>query len=409
MQKNNHFYRAYEVSFSIVNKSLNFISNLNQMKIGLLKEPDYEHRVALLPESVKTLTDLKTEVIIEKNAGAQAFASDNEYESAGGHCAARTDALSCDIILSIHPIAEQEIQALKSNQVMISAFQPLANKELVEQLLGLKTTSFSLDNIPRTTRAQAMDILSSQATVAGYKAVLLAASSAPKFFPMFMTAAGSIIPSKVLVLGAGVAGLQAIATARRLGAVVEAFDVRTAAEEEVKSLGAKFVKVEGAKDEASAGGYAVEQSEEYKQKQQALIQEHAAKANIIICTAQIPGRKAPVLITADTVKKMSAGSVIVDMAASTGGNCELTENDQTVLKHDVTIIGNSNLPSSMPSDASKMFGKNVVNFLKLIIGEEGELNLNWEDDIVANTCVTHNGDVKSERVNNILFQSSKTS
>ncbi len=379
------------------------------MKIGLLKEPDHEHRVALLPESVKTLTDLKTEVIVEKNAGARAFAADSEYESAGGLCTSRVEALACDIVLSIHPISDQEINGLKPEQVMISAFQPLGNKALVEKLISIKTTSFSLDNIPRTTRAQAMDVLSSQATVAGYKAVLMAASAAPRFFPMFMTAAGSIIPSKVLVLGAGVAGLQAIATARRLGAVVEAFDVRTAAEEEVKSLGAKFVKVEGAKDEASAGGYAVEQSEEYKQKQQALIQEHAAKSNIIICTAQIPGRKAPVLITADTVQKMSAGSVIVDLAASTGGNCELTENDQTISTHEVIIIGDSNLPSSMPSDASKMFGKNVVNFLKLIIGEEGELNLNWDDDIVTNTCVTHDGEVKSERVNNILFQPAKTS
>lgn len=379
------------------------------MKIGLLKEPDFENRVALLPESVKTLTDLKAQVIVESDAGAKAFAANKEYENAGGSCDSRATALACDVVLSIHPILDKEVDALKPEQVMISAFQPLSNKELVEKLLSLNTTSFSLDNIPRTTRAQAMDVLSSQATVAGYKAVLLAASTAPRFFPMFMTAAGSIIPSKVLVLGAGVAGLQAIATARRLGSVVEAFDVRAAAEEEVKSLGAKFIKVEGAKDEASAGGYAVEQSEEYKQKQQALIQEHAAKSNIIICTAQIPGRKAPVLITADIVQKMSAGSVIVDLAASTGGNCELTENDQTIFKHEVTIIGDSNLPSSMPSDASKMFGKNVVNFLKLIIGSEGELALNWDDDIVENTCVTHNGEVKSERVKNILFQQEQSS
>jgi NAD(P) transhydrogenase subunit alpha len=377
------------------------------MKIGLLKEPDFENRVALLPESVKALVDLKAEVLVEKDAGTRAFASDDEYKNAGAQVVDRKSALSCDVVLSIHPIPDQEIKALKPEQVMISAFQPLSNKALVEQLLSLKCTSFSLDNIPRTTRAQAMDVLSSQATVAGYKAVLLSAATAPRFFPMFMTAAGSIIPSKVLILGAGVAGLQAIATARRLGAVVEAFDVRAAAEEEVKSLGAKFIKVEGAKDEASAGGYAVEQTEEYKQKQQALIQEHAAKANIIICTAQIPGRKAPVLITADTVKNMAAGSVIIDLAASTGGNCELTENDKTVMKEGVTIVGDSNLPSTMPSDASKMFGKNVVNFLKLIIDQEGGLHLNWEDDIVENTCVTHSGEVKSERVNSILFQTEK--
>lgn len=379
------------------------------MKIGLLKEPDFEARVALLPESVKALIDLKTEIIVEKSAGSKAFAADATYEHAGANISDRKEALSCDVVLSIHPLSDTEIAGLKANQVMISAFQPLANKALVEKLLALKTTSFSLDNIPRTTRAQAMDVLSSQATVAGYKAVLMAATTAPRFFPMFMTAAGSIIPSKVLVLGAGVAGLQAIATARRLGAVVEAFDVRAAAEEEVKSLGAKFVKVEGAKDEAAAGGYAIEQSEAFKQKQQALIQEHASKANIVICTAQIPGRKAPLLITAETVKNMTAGSVIVDLAASTGGNCELTENNKTIVKHEVSIIGDSNIQASMPSDASKMFGKNVVNFLKLIIGPEGELNLNWEDDIVLNTCVTHNGEVKSERVNNILFQPAKSS
>lgn len=378
------------------------------MTIGLLKEPDYENRVTLLPESVQTLINLKTTVIIEEDAGLSAFATNADYEAIGATIGSRAEALKAEVILSIHPMAEDEMKRLTPEQVMISAFQPLSNKALVETLLKLKTTSFSLDNIPRTTRAQAMDVLSSQATVAGYKAVLLAAATSPRFFPMFMTAAGSIIPSKVLILGAGVAGLQAIASARRLGAVVEAFDVRAAAEEEVKSLGAKFVKVEGAKDEAAAGGYAVEQSDDYKQKQQALIQEHAAKSNIIICTAQIPGRKAPVLITAETVKNMPAGSVIVDLAASTGGNCELTENEQTISKHQVTIIGDSNLPSTMPSDASKMFGKNVVNFLKLIIGPEGALDLNWEDDIVQNTCVTHNGEIRSERVNSILFPQEKT-
>jgi NAD(P) transhydrogenase subunit alpha len=224
---------------------------------------------------------------------------------------------------------------------------------------------------------------------------------------MFMTAAGSIIPSKVLILGAGVAGLQAIATARRLGAVVEVFDVRAAAEEEVKSLGAKFVKVEGAKDEATAGGYAVEQSEEYIAKQKALVQEHATKANIIITTAQIPGRKAPVLITDETIQKMQQGSVIVDLAASTGGNCEGTEDNKTIVKHGVTIIGDSNLASTLPMDASKMFGKNVINFLKLIIDNEGQLHLNFEDDIVVNTCVTHNKEVISERIKNILFKTEK--
>ncbi len=374
------------------------------MTIGLLKEPAGEQRVALLPESVKTLIDSKVTVLVEKDAGVTAFNSDTDYSSIGATPSARTNVLGADVIIGINPPTESEIEKLKVGQTLLCVFQPLSNKPLVEKLQGLKVTSFSLDNVPRTTRAQSMDVLSSMATVAGYKAVLTAAAMSPRFFPMFMTAAGSIIPSKVLILGAGVAGLQAIATARRLGAMVEAFDVRAAAEEEVKSLGAKFVKVEGAQDDAAAGGYAVEQTDDYKAKQQALIQGHATKANIIICTAQIPGRKAPVLILADTVVNMQPGSVIVDLAASTGGNCELTENDKTVQKHGVTIIGNSNLPSSMPMDASKMFGKNIVNLLKLMIDKEGTFNLDWEDDIIANTCVTHDGNIMSERVKNILFQ-----
>lgn len=374
------------------------------MTIGLLKEPAGEQRVALLPESVKTLIDSKVTILVEKDAGVTAFNSDTDYSSIGATPSARANVLAADMVIGINSPTDSEIENLKAGQTLLCVFQPLSNKPLVEKLQGLKVTSFSLDNVPRTTRAQSMDVLSSMATVAGYKAVLTAAAMSPRFFPMFMTAAGSIIPSKVLILGAGVAGLQAIATARRLGAVVEAFDVRAAAEEEVKSLGAKFVKVEGAQDDAAAGGYAVEQTDDYKAKQQALIQEHATKANIIICTAQIPGRKAPVLILADTVVNMQPGSVIVDLAASTGGNCELTENDKTVQKHGVTIIGNSNLPSSMPMDASKMFGKNIVNLLKLMIDKEGTFNLNWEDDIIANTCVTHDGNIISERVKNILFQ-----
>lgn len=379
------------------------------MTIGLLKEPDYENRVALLPESTKALKDLHVTVWIEKDAGAKAFASNDSYREQGaGEIKNRKEILSADLILGIHPPSDEEMKGLKANQVIMCAFQPLSNKALVEQFMTLKVTSFSMDNVPRTTRAQSMDVLSSMATVVGYKAVLMAATQSPRFFPMFMTAAGSIIPSKVLILGAGVAGLQAIATAKRLGAVVEAFDVRTAAEEEVRSLGAKFVKVEGAKDDAEAGGYAVEQSDEYKAKQQELIQEHAKKANIIICTAQIPGRKAPVLITKETVAAMPPGAVIVDLAASTGGNCELTKNGEVIQVHDVSIIGRSDLASTLPMDASKMYGKNMVNFLKLIINGEGELHLNWEDDIVANTCVTHQGEVKSERVKNILFKEETT-
>jgi len=375
------------------------------MTIGLLKEPEDERRVALLPESVQTLVKMNVKIVVEHNAGATAFADDAAYTKAGAEIAERNAVLkNADLVIGISPPQTGDTNQMREGQAWMSVFQPLTNKNLVEDFLAKKISSFSLDIIPRTTRAQAMDVLSSMATVSGYKAVLLAATQSPRFFPMFMTAAGSITPSKVLILGAGVAGLQAIATARKLGGVVEAFDVRAAAEEEVKSLGAKFVKVEGAKDEKSAGGYAVEQTDEFKQKQRQLIHDHASKSNIIICTAQIPGRKAPLLITKETVEAMSPGSVIVDLAASTGGNCEVTKNNAIIEHKGVTVIGDSNLPSTMPSDASKMFGKNVINFLKLIITKEGSLNLNFEDDIVKGTCVTHNGEVMSERVKKTFFE-----
>jgi NAD(P) transhydrogenase subunit alpha len=247
-----------------------------------------------------------------------------------------------------------------------------------------------------------MDILSSMATVAGYKATLEAALRLPTFFPMFMTAAGTIRPANVLILGAGVAGLQALATARKLGAQVYVFDVRSAVKEEVKSLGGKFVEVEGATEDKDAGGYAVEQTEEYKKKQQQAIDAQAIKSDVIICTAQIPGRKAPMLVSKETVEKMKKGAVIVDLAASSGGNCELTKNDEVVQFQGKTIIGKSNYPAQTPLDASRMFGKNVFNFLKLIIGEEGALNLNFEDEIVKGTCITHKGELYNERVKSVI-------
>ena len=259
-------------------------------------------------------------------------------------------------------------------------------------------TVFSLDMLPRTTRAQAMDVLSSQANIAGYKAIITAANLYSRYFPMFMTAAGSIAPAKILILGAGVAGLQAIATAKRLGAVVEVFDTRPAVKEEVMSLGAKFIEVEGAADASKAGGYAVEQSEEFKQKQQQRIAESAAKADIIITTAQIPGKKAPILITESMIASLRNGSVIIDLAAATGGNTPYTKNNETININGVTIVGNSSLQSTMPSDASKVYGKNVLNFLQLIITKEGTINLNWEDDLVKGSCITHGGEVVHERV-----------
>jgi NAD(P) transhydrogenase subunit alpha len=282
--------------------------------------------------------------------------------------------------------------------VIVGAYQPLYQKEWAAAVAKHNITCFSLDMLPRTTRAQAMDILSSQANIAGYKAVLLAATTYSRYFPMFMTAAGSIAPAKVLILGAGVAGLQAIATAKRLGAVIEVFDTRPAVKEEVMSLGAKFIEVEGAADASKAGGYAVEQSADYLQRQSERIAAAAAKADIIITTAQIPGKKAPILITESMIAAMRAGSVIVDLAAATGGNTPFTENNKTIQKNSVTIIGNSSLFCNMPADASKLYGKNIINFLQLLLSKEGQLQLNWNDELVKGCCISHEGQIVHERL-----------
>ncbi|HEX7902609.1 MAG TPA: Re/Si-specific NAD(P)(+) transhydrogenase subunit alpha [Chitinophagaceae bacterium] len=368
------------------------------MTIGLLKEPPHETRVSLLAEAVATLTKKGITVLVENGAGEKAFCSNADYEKAGAQIKSRSEVIgSSDLLLTIHQPVQSETQQLKS-KVLIGVYQPLYHIEQMKEWASAGLTVFSLDMLPRTTRAQAMDILSSQANIAGYKAVLTAANNYGRYFPMFMTAAGSIAPAKILILGAGVAGLQAIATARRLGAVVEVFDTRPAVKEEVMSLGAKFVEVEGAADASKAGGYAVEQTEEYKQKQQQRIAESIAKADIVITTAQIPGKKAPILITEDMIKAMRNGSVIMDIAAATGGNTPFTKNNETVNYNGVSIIGNSNLPATMPSDASKLYGKNVLNFLQLIITKEGAINLNWEDDLVKGSCITHGGEVMHERV-----------
>jgi len=373
------------------------------MKIGILKEFENENRVSIVPEIVKSLNNSGNRILIEKGAGEKAFFSDEAYKNEGAELVKRENILSgCDIIVSIDPIQVKDLEKLNSKTVLLSVFNPFINTELVKMLKEKGISSFSLDLLPRITRAQAMDILSSMATVAGYKAVIHAASELPKFFPMFMSAAGTIKPAKMLILGAGVAGLQAISIARKLGAVVEVFDVRSAVKEEVQSLGGKFIKVEGAIDDAKAGGYAIEQTEEFKQKQAQAIHDHAIKANVVICTAQIPGKKAPLLIKKETVEQMIQGSVIIDLAASTGGNCELTKNDQTVVVNGVKIIGESNYPSDMPMDASRMFGKNVLNFLKLLMDENNELSLNFEDEIVKGSCLTHNNEIINERVKNIF-------
>lgn len=369
------------------------------MIIGVLKEPEFEKRVSLLPDAIKTLKKLKVDVIVEKNAGVSAFASDDEYAEVGAGVADRDKLIeTSDLLLSINKPEPTTIKKLKQGQVLISVFNPLSEKETVDALLKSEPTYFSMDLIPRTTRGQAMDILSSMATIAGYRAVLDAALHLPNFFPMFMTAAGTIRPAKLLILGAGVAGLQAIATARKLGAVVEVFDVRSAVKEQVESLGGKFVEVEGATEDAAAGGYAVEQTEDFKAKQRQLIHDHAVKSSVIICTAQIPGKKAPVLIEKATIEAMKPGSVIIDLAASTGGNAALTEDGKTIEKYGVTIIGNSNYPTDMPNDASRMYGNNLVNFLKLLIDDEGRLKMDFEDEIVKGTCMIHNKELVSDRL-----------
>ncbi len=362
------------------------------MILGIPKEPQSDNRVSILPELIEQIKKLDLQVIVEKGAGERAFATDEIYFSSGAEVLSREDLFNkSDIILQINPPSDEEIATLREGQTLISFFQPLVQPNIVEKLAEKKITGLSFEMIPRTSRAQTMDVLSSQASIAGYKAVILAAANLPKFFPMLTTAAGSIPPAKVLVIGAGVAGLMAIATARRLGGVVEAFDTRPAVKEEVKSLGAKFVEVEGAADASKAGGYAVEQTEEYKTKQSELIAKHAIASDVIITTAQIPGRKAPLLITAETLNNMKKGSVIIDLASSTGGNCEMTKDNETVIYNGITIIGNSNLQSTMPYDASKMFGKNALSLLKILI-KDGSININMDDDIIKGMCVTHNGE-----------------
>ena len=372
------------------------------MTIGILREPAFETRVSLLPEATATLIKKGITLFIEQGAGEKAFSNDEDYIKAGAQVKSRDEVFrDSDIILSIHP-PDKSGTAFRTSQIFIGVYQPLFAAADMQQFAQKKITIFSLDMLPRTTRAQSMDVLSSQANIAGYKAVLHASNLYARYFPMFMTAAGSIAPAKVLILGAGVAGLQAIATAKRLGAVVEVFDTRPAVKEEVMSLGAKFIEVEGAADASRAGGYAVEQTEEFLQKQKAMIAESIAKADIVITTAQIPGKKAPVLVTGEMITQMRKGSVIIDIAASTGGNTAFTKNNETIVQNGVTIVGNSSLPSTMPSDASKLYGKNVLNFLQLIIDKQGSLNLNWEDDLVKGSCITHNGEVMHERVKALI-------
>jgi NAD(P) transhydrogenase subunit alpha len=372
------------------------------VNVGIPKETGPgERRVALIPESVRQLRKAGVSVLVESGAGTGAAHSDHDYEEAGATIATTAALWSdSDAVLKIQPPGPAgpggapEVQALREGSVLVCLLRPLSNLDLVRALVARRITSFSMDLVPRTTRAQRMDALSSMGTVAGYKAVLLAAASAPRFFPMFVTAAGTVAPSRVLVVGAGVAGLQAIATARRLGAVVEGYDIRPAVKEEVESLGAKFVGPTLSAEEAQdAQGYAKALSAEARAKAQELLRARIPQADVIITTARVPGLPAPRLITAEDVRKMKPGSVIVDLAADMGGNCELTVPGKETTAEGVVIHGPIRLAATLPVHASQMYSRNITTFFLLMV-KEGALHLNFEDDIVRDTCVTHEGQVR---------------
>lgn len=376
------------------------------MKVAVLKETrPGEFRVALVPQGVQALAKAGLQVAVESGAGAAAGVSDEDYRTAGATVASSAaEALQgAGMVLHINPPQLEEVAGMGEGAILVSFLSPLTNLDLVKKLRDGKITGISMEMVPRITRAQSMDALSSQATVAGYKAVLMAANHLPKFLPMFTTAAGTIRPAKALVLGAGVAGLQAIATSKRLGAVVEAFDVRPAVKEQIQSLGAKFLETEHEVVAEGEGGYAKELSEEQHKKELELIAAHIADADIVITTAAIPGRKAPVLITEDMLKSMKDGSVIVDLASETGGNCELTKHGETIVAHGVQLIGPANIPAMIPVHASQMYSKNIVTLVgEFVDMKEGTLNLDFSNDVVGPSTVTHGGEVVNERVKQAL-------
>lgn len=372
------------------------------MRIGILSEvnnnSEKEQRVALTPDSAKKFVKLGLEVIIEKGAGAGAFFSDEDYVRAGAKVADKNSVLDCEIVAKINPPSTQEVSLLKSGHSFVSLLNSWDKSGPVQWLNEKKITAFALEKIPRTSRAQSMDVLSSQANIAGYRAVIEAVINYKKFFPLMMTSAGMSKPAKVIILGAGVAGLQAIATARRLGAAVEAYDIRPEVKEQIQSLGAKFIELDVKESGSGAGGYAKELSKESKEQQQRLLTEYLKTANIIITTANIPGRKAPLLITEAAVRGMKPGSVIIDLAAGTGGNCELTKAEKTEVVNGVAIVGITNYPSLVATDSSQFFGNNLYNFLSIMISKKdnlSELNLDFNDDIIAAACVCHQGQIRS--------------
>jgi len=371
------------------------------MNIAVLNETGAsEARVALMPDSVKKLIAAKAFVSIESHAGLGAARTDDDYRDAGATVVDDRNALlaSADVLVGVTRPAAGDFQRMKKGAVVLSFLRPLDEPDKLVPALENGLTTFSMELVPRITRAQAMDALSSMATVAGYKAVLLGADHIPRMFPLLMTAAGTVPPARVLVLGAGVAGLQAIATARRLGAVVEAYDVRAAAGEQVRSLGATFLEVDlGGLQTEDKGGYAVELSEEALKRGRDLVAEHAKTADVIITTAQVPGKRAPLLMEASAVNGMRRGAIVIDLAGSTGGNVEGSKPDEVVERNGVTIMAPTNLPATIPVHASQLYSRNVTAFLNLLI-KDGELNLDMNDDVIGPSCVTHEGKWMNQRV-----------
>jgi proton-translocating NAD(P)+ transhydrogenase subunit alpha len=368
------------------------------VKVGVPKETaEGERRVALVPDVVASLAESKVEATIESGAGEAAGFPDDQYEEAGATLGSADDAWGADVVLRVAVPSRDEIGRLRNGQVLIGHLAPLTSPDTNKALADAGVTSFAMEAIPRITRAQAMDALSSQANLAGYAATLLAAREAGRLFPMMTTAAGTVAPAKVLVLGAGVAGLQAIATAKRLGAVVTGFDIRRAAWEQISSLGGRPLELDFIPDAEDEGGYARPLTDEENEKVREAIAENAARQDVIITTAQIPGRRAPILITADAIHNMSPGSVVVDLAGETGGNSELTKAGETVVEDGVKVIAPSNLPSEMATNASQLYAKNVENLLGLLVDEEGSLSLDFEDEVVVGACLTHDGEIRNER------------
>jgi NAD(P) transhydrogenase subunit alpha len=370
------------------------------MRIAVPRESvDGETRVAATPDTIQKLVQSGNTVKVQSGAGELAGHPDSQYTEVGAEIASDFGSTvgGADAVVKVQKPDATELAALPEGSILIGYLDPLTDEELARGLAARKISAFAMESIPRTTRGQAMDSLSSQATVAGYEAVLIAATQSPKFFPMLTTAAGTVRPAKVFVIGAGVAGLQAIATARRLGAIVHGFDVRPAVKEQVESLGAKFVEIDlGTDDAETAGGYAKELTDEQKAKQTELMSATVIESDIVVTTAAIPGRPAPKLIPADVVKQMAPGSVIIDLAAETGGNCELTQVGQTVLEGGVKVIGPKNLPAAMPLHASQLYAKNVSNLLELMIGDEGAVNIDFSDEILDGAVLTHGGTLKKD-------------